>query len=75
MTIVEATRTCLGKYAQFSGRATRAEFWKFVLAVFLAFVLATIVNSMLFGPQDTTSITMTREADGSVTQGISYQTT
>ncbi len=74
MTIVEATRSCLGKYVQFSGRATRAEFWKFVLAVFLALVLATIVNSVLFGPENTTSITMTREADGSITQGISYQT-
>lgn len=74
MTMIEATQTCLRKYAQFSGRASRAEFWKFVLAVFLAFVLATIVNSMIFGPVETTAITLTREADGSITEGISYQT-
>lgn len=73
MTIVDATSTCLRKYFQFSGRASRAEFWKFVLVVFLAFVLATIVNSMLFGPVETTAITLTREADGSITEGISTQ--
>ena len=33
MTIWGAAKACLGKYARFSGRASRAEYWKFVLFV------------------------------------------
>ncbi|MDG2340923.1 MAG: DUF805 domain-containing protein [Paracoccaceae bacterium] len=72
--MVEATFTCLRKYTNFSSRASRSEFWKFVLAIFLAFVAAIIVNSMVFGPEQTTTITMTKEASGEMTQGYSYQT-
>lgn len=32
MTIQESVKTCVRKYADFSGRATRAEFWWWVLA-------------------------------------------
>ena len=35
MTIQESVRTCIRKYADFSGRATRAEFWWWVLATTL----------------------------------------
>lgn len=35
MTFVEAIRTCLAKYADFEGRASRAEFWWFALFVTL----------------------------------------
>ena len=35
MTFAEAVRTCLAKYANFKGRATRAEYWWFFLAVLL----------------------------------------
>ena len=31
MTFTEAIRTCFQKYATFSGRARRSEFWWFVL--------------------------------------------
>jgi len=41
MTFFEAIRTCLLKYADFHGRATRAEFWWFVL--FIALVDAALV--------------------------------
>ena len=40
MTFTEAIRTCFQKYATFSGRARRSEFWWFVL-------LNTIVSSAL----------------------------
>lgn len=36
MTIQESVKTCIRKYADFSGRATRAEFWWWVLATVLA---------------------------------------
>ncbi len=41
----DAIKTCLDKYIDFSGRATRSEFWYFVL--FLA--LVNLAGSMLFG--------------------------
>jgi DNA-binding CsgD family transcriptional regulator len=36
LTFFEAIRVCLGKYAEFEGRATRPEFWWFALFVTLA---------------------------------------
>ena len=36
MTIQESVKTCLRKYADFNGRATRAEYWWWVLATVLA---------------------------------------
>jgi uncharacterized membrane protein YhaH (DUF805 family) len=35
MTIVEAAKVCLRKYFVFSGRASRVEFWKFILGIVL----------------------------------------
>jgi uncharacterized membrane protein YhaH (DUF805 family) len=42
MGFIEAVKTCLQKYATFSGRASRAEFWWFVLFT----VIASIAGSM-----------------------------
>ena len=36
MTIQESVKTCIRKYADFSGRATRAEYWWWVLATTVA---------------------------------------
>ena len=33
MTFPDAVKTCLRKYGDFSGRATRAEYWWWVLAM------------------------------------------
>ena len=50
MTIQESVRTCIRKYADFSGRATRAEYWWWVLATLIvSFALGAIdgfVNSI-----------------------------
>lgn len=35
MNFVEAIKTCLGKYVDFNGRASRAEYWWFFLATFI----------------------------------------
>ena len=51
MTLIEATKTCFRKYATFSGRATRSEFWKFILFMFLSIVALVIINSLIFGPE------------------------
>lgn len=47
MTFQEAIRTCLGKYAEFQGRARRAEYWWWVLFVILASLAAGIVDSLI----------------------------
>ena len=41
-----ATRP-LKKYADFSGRAPRAEYWWFYLLIIVGYVIATIIDSML----------------------------
>lgn len=50
MTIQESVKTCIRKYADFSGRATRAEYWWWVLATLIvSFALGAIdgfVNSI-----------------------------
>ena len=40
MGFAESLRTCFGKYAKFDGRASRSEFWYFVLFCFVYFLVA-----------------------------------
>ncbi len=47
MTFAESIRTCFSKYAQFDGRATRPEFWWFVLFTFLASAALSVVSQTL----------------------------
>ena len=47
MTFVEAVKTCLRKYCDFSGRARRSEYWWFVLFNLLASLAVTFLLSML----------------------------
>ncbi len=49
MGLIEATRTCLSKFATFSGRASRSEYWWFLLAIVLASVILSVVDSIVFG--------------------------
>lgn len=49
MTFFEAIRVCLIKYAEFSGRATRAEFWWFALFVSLGVTALAYVSESLGG--------------------------
>lgn len=41
--------TLKNRYAQFTGRASRREYWMFVLAYVLALIAAAIVDSIAFG--------------------------
>ena len=36
-----------GKYAQFTGRASRGEFWKYVLVVFIINLIFTLLQNLL----------------------------
>ena len=47
MSPVDWAKRPLQKYADFSGRAPRAEYWWFVLAIFIVFIVASIVESIL----------------------------
>ncbi|MEL6677513.1 MAG: DUF805 domain-containing protein [Pseudomonadota bacterium] len=51
--MLAAIRTCFAKYATFSGRAMRPEFWYFTLFLILMEFVLTLVNSALFGPVTT----------------------
>jgi uncharacterized membrane protein YhaH (DUF805 family) len=47
VSFVESIRVCLSKYADFSGRARRSEFWYFVLWTILVSIVASIVDTIL----------------------------
>lgn len=48
--LVAAVKTCLRKYADFSGRASRSEYWFWALAVFVSFVgllaISVVLNAL-----------------------------
>lgn len=44
---VTAIKTVLGKYADFSGRARRSEYWFFYLAVVIGYVVSLIITQVV----------------------------
>jgi uncharacterized membrane protein YhaH (DUF805 family) len=49
MTFGESIKTCFSKYADFNGRASRSEYWWFVLFIFLASSVCSILSQALGG--------------------------
>jgi uncharacterized membrane protein YhaH (DUF805 family) len=47
MSFPDAVKICLSKYADFSGRARRSEFWFFFLFTVLVSIVASIIDSIL----------------------------
>ena len=47
MNLFEAVKTCWVKYATFSGRASRSEFWYFILLALLKVELDVISGQIL----------------------------
>ena len=47
MTLQEAVRSVLSKYADFTGRARRSEYWYWTLAVVLASIVAAILDGII----------------------------
>lgn len=47
MTFTESIKTCFNKYADFSGRATRSEYWWFVLFIILAYIVIAALASVI----------------------------
>jgi uncharacterized membrane protein YhaH (DUF805 family) len=50
MDMMTAVKTVLGKYATFSGRATRPEYWWWVLATIILFVILGVIDGALVAP-------------------------
>lgn len=49
MDFMTSIKTCISKYADFSGRAIRPEFWWFVLFTFVGSMVLGVVDGALFG--------------------------
>jgi len=47
MTLVVSVKTCLSKYATWQGRASRSEFWYFILFCAICAVLAQVIDNVL----------------------------
>ena len=47
MTFQDSIKVCFNKYVDFSGRASRSEYWWFVLFVFLGHVVVGMINHWL----------------------------
>jgi len=52
----EAVAICFLKYAAFSGRASRSEYWNFVLFLVIALIGVDVLDSALFSGQVSGSI-------------------
>ncbi len=50
MDMMTAVKTVLGKYATFSGRAARPEYWWWVLATIILYVTLGIIDGALVAP-------------------------
>ena len=49
MNFQDAIRTCFSKYADFSGRAMRSEYWWFFLFIVVVSVILSMISSVLSG--------------------------
>ena len=48
MSFVQAIKTCLRKYVEFGGRASRSEFWWFALFQFIVLLLAQLLDERIY---------------------------
>ncbi len=73
MGLIEATKTCFSKYATFSGRASRPEFWWFVLAYAICMAIASAIDVSAFG--ETVSTVATSETESGTAAAASVEVT
>ena len=57
MSFTDSVKTCLSKYVRFSGRASRSEYWWFILFIFLVSTILGMVDSAIFGIDPITQTT------------------
>ena len=49
MSFASSIKICFSKYAVFSGRASRSEYWWFALFLFIAGIVTSIIDVMIMG--------------------------
>ena len=49
MNPIDSMITCFQKYVGFEGRASRSEYWWFVLLTGIAYIIAAIIDAIIFG--------------------------
>ena len=49
MNPIDSVITCFQKYVGFEGRASRSEYWWFVLFSVIAYIIAAIMDAIIFG--------------------------
>jgi uncharacterized membrane protein YhaH (DUF805 family) len=49
MDFAKPIRTCINKYATFTGRAQRSEYWYFFLFLVIVNIVASVLDSAIFG--------------------------
>lgn len=55
MDFITAVETCFRKYVTFSGRASRSEFWWFMLFVVLVSIVLSVIDVVIFEPEESLS--------------------
>lgn len=70
MNMMTAVKTVYSKYATFSGRARRSEYWWFVLFYFIVNIVLSIVDSVLFGTTTTGNGSFSAQTDTPILSGI-----
>jgi uncharacterized membrane protein YhaH (DUF805 family) len=48
MTFQDSIRTCFSKYADFSGRASRSEYWWFFLFLIGVYIVASLIGNLAY---------------------------
>ncbi|OWU85400.1 hypothetical protein ATO6_00080 [Oceanicola sp. 22II-s10i] len=68
MSFTDSIRTCFRKYVTFSGRASRPEYWWFVLFLFIGQIVAGILDAMIFGTGEVvvTDTSVSASSDGPI---------
>lgn len=49
MNFQESIKVCFGKYADFNGRASRPEYWWFVLFIIVGSLVASLIGNVAYG--------------------------
>ncbi len=74
MSFVEAVKTCFSKYATFSGRARRSEFWWFYLALCIPnWIIGSILKFTYAAKQEITNEAMTKIFSGEDVSALAAQ--
>ncbi len=73
MSFMDSIKTCFGKYATFSGRASRSEFWWFMLFIFVMQILLGFVDTAVFGPREVMMVSSEAAMDTGMSFDFSYK--